>query len=432
LKATRREVRSAFPHIGLALFVILLGTVTRVAPALAQESEKGPAGADTVEAVSETPDTAQQSAPAFRIGHGSKGFEFGSPDGNWLLQLQLRLQFRYAYPRDSDPITFDDFTSPDQHLFKVNRSRLKIGGNAYRPWMKYYMEYEVGNSVLLDFRLMLEKWRQLRFKVGQWKAQYSRERIISSGRQQMMERSIVNRAFTIDRQQGVSLYGNLDGGGAANFNYWVSVFTGTGRGARENDDENLMYMFRGQWNFFGRQVPFTGSDVEYHEQPAGVLAFAAVTNQSPYTRFSTSGGGQLVGFDDGEPGQYRVNQLYQETAFKYKGFAWQQEFHWKNVDDTINNTERTLIGLYFQAGYFFHYLFESFPQPLEIAGQAAFYNPDIDLGDDLLREFSLAFNWFFNGHSNKLTTDITYFKFDFPGLQDQNQWRFRIQWDFST
>ena len=90
------------------------------------------------------------------------------------------------------------------------------------------------------------------------------------------------------------------------------------------------------------------------------------------------------------------------------------------------------MGTYFQAGYFFHHLLPSFPRPLELAGRVAFYNPDRDLGGDLLREYSLAANWFFNGHLNKLTADVTLFKFDFPEFADQDQWRVRLQWDVST
>ena len=414
---------------------MLVALALAVPNAAAQESVEGEAASVVIQptdTTKEASDTVQEKKPDIRIGWGSKGFEIGTSDGNWLAQLQLRLQFRMAYPRDTDPISFDDFDTPDQLLFKVNRSRIKWGGNAYRPWLKYYMEYEVGNSVLLDFRLMVEKHQALNFKVGQWKAQYSLERIISSGRQQMMERSIVNRAFTIDRQQGVSLYGRLQGGGALDFNYWASVFTGTGRGSRSNDDENLMWMFRGQWNIFGRVVPFRGSDVDFTEKVTAGLAFAAVTNRSPYTRFSTSGGGQLAGFEDGEAGQYRVNQWYQETTLKYKGFAWQQEFHWKKVNDKINITERTLTGWYFQAGYFFHYLWSAIPKPLEFAAQAMWYNPVVDVSGDLIREYSFATNWFFNGHANKLTADVTYFKGDFPGEESQDEWRFRLQWDFST
>jgi phosphate-selective porin len=184
-----------------ALLAVLLSTTIQVVPALAQGPDEA----------AEAADTAQENQPPIRVGHGDKGFEIGTSDGNYLMQVQLRLQFRYAYPRDTDPITFDDFSEADQHIFKVNRSRadqhifkvnrsrIKIGGNALTPWLKYYMEYELGGNALLDMRFMLEKSPAWRLKIGQWKAQYSRERIISSGRQQMMERSILNRAFTIDR-----------------------------------------------------------------------------------------------------------------------------------------------------------------------------------------------------------------------------------------
>jgi hypothetical protein len=52
----------------------------------------------------------------------------------------------------------------------------------------------------------------------------------------MMDRSIIHRPFTLDRQQGVAIYGRLQGGGMGDFNYWFSVLTGNGRGAITNDD----------------------------------------------------------------------------------------------------------------------------------------------------------------------------------------------------
>lgn len=435
LRVTRHSFRSAPVMTGRALFVILLGALTAVAPALGQRASVPTRSAQNLfapEQAGEAEDTVQQEAASIRVGHGPRGFEFATADGKYLLQLQFRIQFRYAYPFDSDPITFNDFSEIDQNIFKVNRSRIKVGGNAYQPWLKYNMEYEVGGNALLDFRIMVEKLPALNLKIGQWKVEYNRERLISAGSQQLMERSIINRAFTVDRQQGVSLYGHLKGRGVADFNYWVGVFTGTGRGATENDDTHMMWVFRGQWNFLGRDVPLSGSDEEFHEKPAGVLALAAATNRSPYTRFSTLGGGQLLGFEDGEGGQYRVNQWVEETALKYRGFAWQQEFHWKEVEDRLNATTRKLVGLYFQGGYFFHHLWPAIPEPLEVAARFAYYNPDIDLSGDLLREYVFAINWFFNSHLNKLTTDLTFFSFDFPELGEQEKWRFRIQWDFST
>jgi hypothetical protein len=185
---------------------------------------------------------------------------------------------------------------------------MKVGGHASSSKFKYYLEYELAAGLLLDYRVMYEITPWLNFKIGQWKAQYSRERIISSGKQQLVDRSILNYAFTLDRQQGASLFGRIDGKGALDFNYWISSFMGTGRGANTNDDKNMLWMGRWQWNPFGEPVGFQGSDIERHQRFIMSMTLAGATNKTQYTRFSTAGGSQLPGFEEGVPSQYRINQ----------------------------------------------------------------------------------------------------------------------------
>jgi phosphate-selective porin len=366
------------------------------------------------------------------IKYGDEGLEFATKDNKFLLQIQSRVQFRFATPEDQDPVTFDDFTGEKKPSFKINRARLKIGGYAFKPWLKYSWEYELSQSNLLDFTVAIEKWEWLKFQIGQFKVEYSRERSISSGAQQMVDRSVINRAFTVDRQQGAEFYGRLKGKGLADFNYWVGAFTGTGRGNTSNDDSHLMYFGRLQWNFTGTFLDFEGSDIEIHEKPAGVLAVSGVTNQSPYTRFSQAGGGYLEGYENGQPGQYRVNQANVETAFMYKGFSWQSEFHWKQIIDKFNNDHTDeLRGYYVEGGYFFHEVFDWCPKPLEVAFRNAGYFPNREEDQTKKRENSLAFNWFFNGHRNKLTSEISYFNYDKTGDIPADEWRFRLQWDIS-
>jgi phosphate-selective porin len=365
------------------------------------------------------------------IHHTSKGFEFMTSDGDFLLQFAGRLQFRFASPDDQNPVTFDDFTDQNTRLFKINRARLKIGGHAYKPWLKYYFEYELAQSNLLDFRIMIEKWRWLNFKFGQWKVEFTRERFISSGEQQMVDRSLINRAFTLDRQQGLTLYGNLAGEGIANFNYWVAILTGSGRGATSNDDSKLMYFGRVQWNFLGREVPFEGGDLELSQRPAASLAIAAVTNTSPYTRFSQSGGGSLEGYEGGLPGQYTVNQYQIETAFNFKGFSWASEFHRKYIVNNPTNVTTDLGGYYFQAGYFMHELLDFWPEKLEVASRYAQYRPDLSIIENQQNEFAVAFNYFFVGHKNKLTVELTRFEFRDKSLTQDDETRIRVQYDVS-
>ena len=66
---------------------------------------------------------------------------------------------------------------------------------------------------------------------------------------------------------------------------------------------------------------------------------AAVTNTSKFTRFSTSGGGQLYGYEPGVDGQYKVDQFMFETAFKYKFM----EKKIKLVNHKVQNTQNSPI-----------------------------------------------------------------------------------------
>lgn len=129
---------------------------------------------------------------------------------------------------------------------------------------------------------------------------------------------------------------------------------------------------------FGEEIDFVSSDIKQLSKWRGYLAGGFVTNQSQFTRFSQNGGGQLRGYPEtGEHGQYRTNQFFVETAFKKSGFSWQQEFHWKQIQDRLNNGTRTLSGNYFQLGTFPVTYIEKIPKRLEIAARYAFYFPDL-------------------------------------------------------
>ena len=359
-----------------------------------------------------------------------KGFEFHFDDDKYLLYMDFRGQFRAAYPSVNFPTDEDDLNDEDINL-GISRARIKFGGYVGRPEFNFYLEQDIRGGNLLDFRAQIEKLPYLKFRVGQWKARYSRERVISSGAQTGLERSLINRVFTIDRQQGASIYGNIDGGGAANFNYWAEILAGSGRGGSLGDDDDLMYMLRLQWNPNGKELGFSGSDLKFHEKIISSVAIAGVTNVSRFTRFSTGGGGQLYGFEPGVEGQYKVDQLLFETAFKFRGLSFDQELHFKNIDDRVNLEETTLIGNYFQVGYFFHYLFPKFPKPLEVFARQAFYDPDTDVSGNNNYEYSFGLNWFFKGHKNKLTIDYSYLKYDQFNVENDKEHMVRVQWDVS-
>ncbi len=399
-----------------------------------------------------------------KVGWGEKGFSLSTRDGNWKMAIQFRLQFRYTYPDDGDPDEGPDFTDNPESTFSIRRARLKMGGHGYQPWLKYYFEIgwqPVGRSGgpsgdrgtrLLDWRVMLEKYKFAQLRLGQWKINYNRERVDSSGKQQFVERSIVNAPFTIDRQIGVMGYGHVFPGTIVDGWYYAGVYTGSGRGER-NDDGHMMYHARIQWNFLGRDLKFSQTDVEFHERPAGSIAWAGATNIGKCTRWSSNGCGTLNSLTSlGQPytpdsiaadGQFRDDQQMVELAFKWRGFSLQSEYHWKQIKDAGRSpipaigfagalpSKTNLMGSYVQGGYFFHYLWNKIPKPMELAFRYGFVDPNVFVSGDKRQEFTPVINWFFAGHRNKLTLDYSYLTLAQLGASDLTENRVRLQWDVS-
>jgi phosphate-selective porin len=351
------------------------------------------------------------------VSYGKNGLEFKSRDGNYAMQLGVRLQLRYSYPEDGDSIPAD----PEASTFRVRRARLKIGGHGYRPWLKYYFEYDWPSNSLLDWRGDIALFKGATLRVGQWKVEYNRERVDSSGAQQFVDRSIVNSPFTLDRQIGARLGGHLFPDTPGYLIYNAGVFTGVGLNQPSNDDTNMLYVGRLQWNFFGRDLPFSQSDVEYHENPTGSLAVAGANNRSNRKTFPSSS-------PQGANGEFKINQAVQEFAFKWRGFSVQQELHIKSVDDQVNGKRTTSYGAYVQTGYFPHALISFIPQPLEFAYRYAFVDPDDTVRSDVKREHTVAANWFFAGHRNKITVDYSHLSQE-GGFTPVD--RVRLQWDVS-
>ncbi|MDO8941029.1 MAG: porin [Methylicorpusculum sp.] len=370
--------------------------------------------------------------------YGKNGFEVKTDDGKFALAIQNRIQVRYANPFDSDPRSISDLER-DQSSFMIRRARTKLKGHAYWPWLKYYMQYDWSQPVLRDLNLTLDKYNWAKLWVGRGKVVYNDERVTSSSNQQFVNRSIVNDIFTVDRQQGVQVLGNLFPGRWYDMSYVAGIFTGLGVGERNNDDDNMMYAGRLQWNALGGEMPFTQSDIEFHQKPALNFAFAAATNQSKCTAFETDSNScrNLDGFKKGEDGQYKINQMMEEVRFKWQGLSIQHEMHWKEIEDTLkaesdSSRDTNLRGGLIQAGYFPHYLFAIVPKNLEFAGRYAFVDPNTDVDNDMQQEVSGVMTYFFSGHSNKVNFQVSHLIVEDPrSFMSQSEQRFWLQWDLS-
>ena len=394
----------------------------------------GSVAAGVVEAV-RPDDAVEQPQKWFR--YDSSGLKIGSEDRSVSANVNVRSQLRFTTPFDSPPRREGHLEQPGDANLTFRRARFKMDGHIAAPWIEYKYEHDLVGGRLLDLRFDVgPEWMQLRF--GQWKADYNRERMDSSGNQQFVERSIVTRDFTIDRQKGIEITGRLAKGSAADSQYFLGVFTGQGRGIfrdrrvpTDAADGSPMWLARYQWNPLGGGVSLSQSDLERKSDPKLSLAVATTGNRSSYTRFSSSGGGQIDGFEDGAPGQYSLRQYLTEVAFKQQGFSLQQEFHWKRVTDNVNSTETPMRGSYVQAGYFLNEIYSKIPRQLEFAGRYAFVDPHTGRANDLLHEAGIVANWFFKGHADKLSVDVS--RYTLAAVEGNRGSRIgvRVQWDAS-
>ena len=190
-----------------------------------------------------------------------------------------------------------------------------------------------------------------------------------------------------------------------------------------------MVMGRWQWNYTGHVLPFSQSALKRYQAPHASLAFAAVSNDSPYTRFSSSGGGQLPGYEEGEDNQYRIYQAMQEWAWQQHGLSFQQELHFKSIRDRVNGGTRNMFGGYAQVGWFPSDHWSGISDKLEVALRAAYVDPDSPEELENL-ELTAVVNWFFNGHRNKLSLDVSYLEAE-EEANLESEYKLQLQWEVS-
>ena len=162
--------------IRLALVLLALAS-GELAPA--QETDPAPESAEDA-GQEQTPAPPSPRAPDDEIPpvspiHGKVGLVFETADGSYRNHTWFRGQFRYYYPFDRDPTTSEDVTSRvDESSFVIRRARLKVDGNVFARWLRYYFEYDFVNTRILDLRMTLARYDAFNVRVGQWKVNYNR------------------------------------------------------------------------------------------------------------------------------------------------------------------------------------------------------------------------------------------------------------------
>lgn len=336
---------------------------------------------------------------------GPRGIVFNSPDGFSYFALRFRVQ-EWGVLGTSDD---EDGISSSQ--FAIRRARLRFESVVWDPRLKVNvqlsfsrgdMDFENSNfpNVLRDAAVSWQATPRFSLMVGQTKLPGNRQRVISSGEQQFPDRSIVNGAFTLDRDVGVwTTYQVM--GGPMPFTARAAITGGEGRNAGAGD-AGLAYTGRLELYPLG---PFAAGgdyfegDLVREQHPK--LAFGVVFSHNEQARRT---GGQL-GKPLGAPRD--IETAIADVLFKYRGFAASAELARRTARDPVtlvDSVPRAVLtggGVNVQASYLTR-------GNLEPAVRFSIVEPHRDLAGviERQRQFSFGLSRYLKGHRVKVQGEI--------------------------
>ena len=173
---------------------------------------------------------------------------FTAKDSTFSVKFAPRIQGRYIASMDYNGTDYDD---ADLN-FLIRRARLKFSGFAYSPKLKYKIELGLSNRdisganqynrntprYILDAVIMWNFYENFELWAGQTKLPGNVERVVSSANLQLIDRSILNSRFNIDRDVGVQLRHHTALGGDFIMREKIALSQGEGRNVTEGNESN--------------------------------------------------------------------------------------------------------------------------------------------------------------------------------------------------
>ncbi|MCA0152618.1 porin [Winogradskyella vincentii] len=364
---------------------------------------------------------------------------FTAKDSSFSIKFAPRFQVRSVSSWD---YTGDQFGSPE-HNFIVRRARLKFDGFAYSKKLVYKIELGLSNRdisganqfnrntprYILDAVLKWNFTGNWELWAGQTKLPGNVERVVSSGNLQLIDRSLLNSRFNIDRDLGIQLRHKTNLGGDFLMREKFSVSQGEGRNVTEGNEGGLQYTARLEFLPFGTfksKGDYSQSDLKREEKPKLMVGVTYNFNEDAVRERGFAGDYMLK--SDGSLYQTDQTTVFADAMFKYKGFSFMGEYAKRTADDEIaTDVDGTPTGdivltgnaLNLQAGYLFK-------NNYEIAGRYTSTDYESVTNRDPERQYTLGFNKFIVGHKLKIQSDLSYTTVD--GNEDNIT--FRLGFDF--
>ena len=363
----------------------------------------------------------------FKPGPFGKGIlNFVGQDSTWSMKFGMRMQFLSSIRWDKED--GGGLTNPNTAML-IRRARLKWDGFAFSPKFVYKIELGLSNRdiagqseftrnaprYILDAVIKWNFYENFVLWAGQTKLPGNIERVISSGNLQLVDRSIVNALFNIDRDIGFQLRHHTQITDKFLTREIAAFSQGEGRNVVTGNLGGHQYTFRFEmlpFGLFTKKGDYLQADIYREETPKLLLAATYDINDNAVRTRSNLGNYM---FNDVGLYETTIRTLFIDTMFKYRGFSFMGEYANRDAEDPFaKNSDGTLTGdivqvgdgINLQSGYLF-------PSNWEIAGR--YSNTDLAeniTGINQVTQYTLGLSKYFVGHKLKVQTDASYFKID--------------------
>jgi hypothetical protein len=364
---------------------------------------------------------------AGQVTYGPEGLRLGTQDGPVSAVVGLRNQIRFTTPFTGVPDEPGEIAVTRGDDFRVSRSRLRINGHVFSPRLRYQFQADFVEERIRDLSVTWEARPWLRVRAGRWKAEMNRERIESSSAQQLVDRSILDRWFTLGRQQGVQVSGRVGERRAWSGTYYAGALRGVdARGGAALP----VWLGRYEWAWAGRQLPGWQGDPGVSKDLHLAVGGTAARTESAYAFYAGSGVGVAMPvLPPGPSDRFRTRQYAADASLKWRGVSMQGEGHRKQVRRTTTGEQQTLAGAYGQGGVLASALWSRLPTRLEFAARIARVDPDVGTQADHILERVTGINWYVQGHRHKVSADVSQLRFATPQGARSTDVRTRVQWE---
>ena len=352
---------------------------------------------------------------------GKGMINFIAKDSSFSVKFAPRIQTRFESKWDYDGTEYE----AKELNFLIRRARLKFDGFAFTPKLKYKMELGLSNRdisganefngntprYILDAVVQWNFYQNFEFWAGQTKLPGNIERVVSSSNLQLIDRSLLNSKFNIDRDMGIQLRHKSKWGGKIVTREKFAISQGEGRNITEGNEGGLQYTSRFELLPFGEftsKGDYIQGDLSREKSLKTMLSVTYDYNQNAVKTRSNMG--SYMYLSDGSLFETDITTWFLDAMIKYNGFAFMGEYAKRSADaifakDKNGVATGGIVNVGSALNLQSSYLFENNVE-MTVRYTALDYESITKIAD--VNQLTFGWSKYIVGHNLKVQSDISF------------------------